>query len=113
MWEVLFNTRQLKEWVEAAKKIHARFGIEKSLGYLIGEKFYRVVFMLHSCEELIRRIDEERKKPGYKPICETTYKNRNIVTNLDEIYDKNIVVITDTEEVLARFATLIKEGFEP
>jgi len=38
MWEVLFNTRQLKEWVEAAKKIHARFGIEKALGYLMKQQ---------------------------------------------------------------------------
>jgi hypothetical protein len=112
MWEVLFNTRQLEGWVEAAKRIHARFGIEKALGYLIGEKFYRVVSMLHSSQELIRRIAEERKKPGYKPIGETTYKNRKIVTDLNEIYDKNIVIIADTEEALDRFATLIKEAFE-
>ncbi len=113
MWEVQFNTRQLKEWVEAAKNIHDRFGIEKSLGYLIGEKFYRVVSMLHLSQELIRSIAEERKKPGYKPICETTYKNRKIVTDLDGIYEKNIVIIADTEKALTRFATLIKEAFEP
>ncbi len=76
MWEVLFNTHQLEEWVEAAEKMHARFGIEKALGYLIGEKFYRVFFILHSSQELIRKIAEERKKPGYNPVCETIYENR-------------------------------------
>ena len=113
MWEVLFNTSQLKEWVDAAKKIQDSFGIEKALGYLIGEKFYRVVSMLQLSQELTRRIAEERKKPGYKPIGETTYRNHKIVTNMDEIYDKNIVIIADTEEALDRFATLIKEAFEP
>ena len=113
MREVLFNTRQLKEWVEAAKRIHDSFGIEKALEYLIGGKFYRVVFMLHSSQEVITSIAEERKKPGYKHSCETIYENRKIVTNLDEIYEKNIVISTDTEEAVARFATLIKEAFEP
>jgi hypothetical protein len=113
MWEVLFNTKKLKEWVEAAKKIHDRFGIEKALGYLIGEKFYRVVLMLHSSQELIRMLAEERKKPGYRPTCEAVYENRKIMTNLDEIYEKNVVIVNDTEEALDRFATLIKEAFEP
>jgi hypothetical protein len=32
---------------------------------------------------------------------------------MDEIYEKNIEVLKDTEEALARFASLIKEAFEP
>jgi hypothetical protein len=113
MWEILFNTEKLREWVEAAKTIHARFGIEKALGYLIGEKFYHVAFTLRSSQELIRMIAEERKRPGYKPTSETTYKNRTILTNMDEIYEKNIEVAKDTEEALTRFAALINEAFEP
>jgi|WetSurSiteA1Bulk_404760.scaffolds.fasta_scaffold01242_5 hypothetical protein len=113
MSKIFTNPNQLEEWVEAALGIHDRFSIEKALGYLIGGKFYRVVFMLHSSRELISSIDEERKKPAYIPICETIYENRKIVTNLDEIYEKNIVIIADNEEALARFATLIKETFEP
>jgi len=113
MWEVLFNTRRLKEWVAAAKKIHARFGIEKALEYLIGEKFYRVALMLHYHKKLVGMIAEQRKKPSYNPIIETKYKDRKIVTDMDEIYEKNIVVANDTEEALTRFATLIKEAFEP
>jgi len=113
MWEVLFNTKKLKDWVEASKTIHARFGIEKALGYLIGEKFYRVVFMLHSSKELIRMLAEERKKPSYSPIMKTTYKDNTIMTDMDEIYEKNIEVAKDTEEALAIFAALIKEAFEP
>jgi hypothetical protein len=112
MWEILFNTEKLKEWVEAAKTIHARFGIEKALGYLIGEKFYHVVFTLHSSKELLRMIAEERKKPGYRPSAETTYKNRTVLTNMDEIYEKNIEVAKDTEEALTRFAVLINDVFE-
>ena len=112
MWEILFNTEKLKEWVEAARTIDARFGIEKALGYLIGEKFYHVAFTLRSSRELIRMLDEERKKPDYKSSVETTYKNHTVLTDLDEIYEKNVVVARDTEEALVRFAALIKEAFE-
>jgi hypothetical protein len=63
MWQVLYNTRQLKEWIEAARTIHARFGIEKALGYLIGEKFYHVAFTLRWSQELVRMLAQEKKKP--------------------------------------------------
>ena len=112
MSKIFSNPNQIEEWVEAAKTIQARFGIEKALGYLIGEKFYRIAFLLHSSQELIRMIAEERKKPGYKPMSETVYENLKIVTDLNEIYDKDTVIINGTEEVLARFAALIKEAFE-
>jgi hypothetical protein len=63
MWQVLYNTRQLKEWIEAARTIHARFGIEKALGYHIGEKFYHVAFTLRWSQELVRMLAQEKKKP--------------------------------------------------
>jgi hypothetical protein len=113
MWEILFNTRRLKEWIDAAKEIHARFGIEKALGYLIGEKFYRVVTTLHYHKELVGMIAEQRKKPGYNPIIETIHDNRKIVTDFDKIYEDNIVIAADTEEAVSRFAALIKGAFEP
>jgi hypothetical protein len=113
MWEIPFNTEKLKGWVEAARTIHTRFGIEKALGYLIGEKFYHVAFALRSSKELIMMLAEERKKPGYKSSVETTYKNHTVLTDLDEIYEKNVAVVRNTEEALAVFAALIKEAFEP
>ena len=113
MWETPFTREQIKEWVEAAKTIHARFGTEKALGYLIGEKFYRVALTLHSSRQLARMLAEEKRKPGYKRFVETTYKDRTVLTSLDEIYEDNIAVVSKTEEALGRFAGLIKEAFEP
>lgn len=43
MWKILINENQLKEWVEAAGRIKEDFGIDRALGYLIGEKFYSIV----------------------------------------------------------------------
>jgi hypothetical protein len=113
MWEIIFNTRKFKKWIEAAGTIHARFGLEKALGYLIGEKFYQVAFMLRSSGELTRMLAEERKKPGYNPIVETTYRNNTVRSNMDEVYEENISIAHETEEALHEFAVLIKEAFDP
>ena len=64
------NENQLIEWVEAAKDIKERFGINKALGYLIGEKFFDVVNNLCSDQKMINYIDEQREKPDYNPIQE-------------------------------------------
>lgn len=113
MWKILINENQLKEWVEAAGRIKEDFGIDRALGYLIGEKFYSIVSPLRSCEELIRTIDEEMKNPDYNPVGVTLYRSRKLVTNLHEIYKKEIAIITETEKLLFKFASLIREAFEP
>ena len=61
MSKIFTNPNQLEKWVEAAEGIQDRYGIEKALGYLIGEKFYNLVDTLHSARKLMRIIDEERK----------------------------------------------------
>ena len=112
MSKIFKNENQLQEWVKAAEGIRKRFGVDKALGYLIGEKFYETVYILHSSQKLIGSIVEERKKPDYNPIRETIYGNRKLVTNLDEIYKKDMAIMTEAEELLVKFATLIKGAFE-
>jgi len=68
MSKIFTNPNQLEEWVNAAEGIHDRFGIEKALGYVIGEKFYRLAKRLHSSRKILRSIDEARKKPDYNPM---------------------------------------------
>ena len=43
MSKILVNENQLKEWIEAAEQIKDSFGIDRALGYLIGEKFYDII----------------------------------------------------------------------
>lgn len=112
MSKILVNENQLKEWIEAAERIKDSFGINRALGFLIGEKFYEIVSTLHSCQELVRIIDKESKKPDYEPIGVTTYGNCELVTNLHQIYKKEVAIITEIEELLTGFATLIKGAFE-
>ncbi len=113
MKRILINENQLREWIKAAEGMRERLGIDRALGYLIGEKFYRIVHSLHSSQRLIRSIAEEREKPDYNPIRETIYKDLKIVTNLDEIWKRDIIVIVEVEGLLAEFAALIKGVFEP
>jgi hypothetical protein len=111
--KILINENQLRKWIEAAAEIKAHFGADRALAYLIGEKFYSIISMLRSCRQLIRTIDEERKKPDYHPIGVATYRGRNLVTNLNESYKREVFIITWTEELLVKFAALIGEAFEP
>jgi len=96
----------------AATGIRDRFGAEKALGYLIGEKFYNLVSILQSSRRVIRTIDDERKQPDYNPIRVTRYKNRKYVNNLDDIYHEEKEIIVEAEGLLGTFVSLIKEAFE-
>jgi len=113
MGKIFANDNQLQEWVEAAEGIKDRFGIDKALGYLIGEKFYNLVEILHLSRKRIRLIDSERKKPDYNPIRETIFGNRKHVENLDEIYKEEKEIIIEVEELLIKFTKVIKVAFEP
>jgi len=113
MGKIFSNDNQLQEWVEAAEGIKDRFGIDKALGYLIGEKFYNLVDILHFSRKRIRTINEERKSPDYNPIRERIYGNRKYVENLDETYKAHKERIADAEDLLIKFTTLIRGAFEP
>lgn len=112
MSKIFSNDNQLQEYVEAAVGIKDRFGIKKALGYLIGEKFYNLVDILHVSRKQVRTIDEERKSPDY-PIRERIYGNRKYVENLDETYESHKEIIAEAEELLIQFSTLIRGAFEP
>ncbi|MBF0559639.1 MAG: hypothetical protein HQL08_12765 [Nitrospirae bacterium] len=45
MTKLLFDKQHLQDWVNAAEGIEERFGIDKAMGYLIGEIFYNSVFV--------------------------------------------------------------------
>ena len=112
MSKIFSNPNQIEEWVEASQGIEERFGIDKALGYIIGEKFYNLVSMLHASRTMIRVMDTERKKPDYNPIRERTHGNRKYIENLDETYKHENVIMVEEEELLVKFATLIKGAFE-
>ena len=111
MGKIFINDNQIEEWVEAAEGIQDQFGIEKALGYVIGEKFYNLVSMLHASRTTIRAIDEERRKPNYRPIRERTYGNSKLIENLDETYADEKAKVIETEGLLVKFVFLINQVF--
>jgi len=106
------NQNQLTEWVKAAKGIKERYGTDKALGYLIGEKFYALVRILCSDKKRIHSIDEERKKPDYNPVQETGDGKYRTTINLDDIYEERKKRLNTAEEVLNEFSVLIKNSFK-
>lgn len=112
MSKLFVNPKQLEEWVEAAQGIQDRFGIEKALGYVIGEKFYNLVDAVHLDQKIIRSIEDKRKKPDYNPIREITSSKNKDIENLDETYEQKKETIVEVEGLLAEFAFLIKQAFE-
>jgi hypothetical protein len=113
MSRIFANPNQLEEWVEAAQRIEARFGIEKALGYVIGEKFYKLVDKVHFARKRVRQIEDARKQPNYNPIVDRSTKKHRYVENLDETYERKKEIILEAEGLLLKFAFLINQVFEP
>jgi hypothetical protein len=113
MSKVFSNPKQLEEWVATAVGIQERYGPEKALGYIIGEKFYNLVETLHSAQKIIRAIDEEPKTPDFNPIRVTKYKDRELVTNLNETYEEEKEIVIEAGGLLVKFVFLISQAFSP
>lgn len=113
MGKIFLDDNQLEEWVQAAEGIAEDFGIEKALGYLIGEKFYSLVSLLHDAQKSVKEIDERRKQPDYKPVVVTNYKDKKYTINFDEVYKRDKERINEAEKLLTEFVDLIKEAFDP
>jgi hypothetical protein len=112
MSKLFSNDNQLTEWVQAAEGIKERFGTEKALGYVIGEKFYNIISSMHFSRKQITMIDNERKEPNYQPIREVKLRKSKYTENLDEIYELEKENILESQKVLAEFADLIKQTFD-
>jgi len=113
MGKLLVAEAHLNDWVEAAEGIHERYGINKALGYVIGEKFYNLLHMSYTSQQNIRDIEKKRKEPDYNSIQEVSYGDYKHVRNYDEIYKDEQDAITEIQELLPKFALLIKEAFQP
>ncbi len=111
MGKLLFDEEHLQDWVNAAEGIEERFGIDKAMGYLIGEKFYNIVDDLYFSQKMVRNIEEKKKSPDYNPIRQTVTKRYTCTENLDETLLEKKEKIVAAQETLSRFASLIKEAF--
>jgi len=107
------NENQLSEWIEASKGIKDSFGINKALGYLIGEKFYSIIHLIYSYRKMLKIIEEQKKKPDYNAIQKYEVEGVKLVTNLDEDYEQRIKGIKMAKKALVEFSKMIKETFAP
>jgi len=107
------NENQLSEWIKASEGIKDSFGINKALGYLIGEKFYNLIRLIYSYKKMNKSHEEQRKKPDYNPIDEYEVEGIKLVSNLDEDYERRLKRIEMGREILVEFSKMIKKSFTP
>jgi len=103
------DENQLEKWILAAENIRDDFGIEKALGYIIGEKFYKLAKDYRSKQETIAAINEQRKKPDYNPIKIIPGSNHKINLNEEYLNAKNKA--DELKEILIDFAEMIMDAF--
>lgn len=111
MNRIFANPDQLEDWVKAAGGIREKFGTRKALDYLIGGKFYGLAAVLHSAGRIVRTIDEERKKPDFRPIQVTRYEDGEVAIDLDETYKNEKANVVEAEALLVEFVSLIRQTF--
>jgi hypothetical protein len=109
--KIFSNDTQLEVWVAAALGISERFGIEKALNYLIGERFYKIVADLRASRKMIRKIHEQRKRLDHSPVVEKPCRSREYVMNLDTVYEREKATIIEREGALIKFVFLITQSF--
>jgi hypothetical protein len=104
-----YDENQLEKWISAAEDIRDELGIEKALGYIIGEKFYNLVADYRFEQEFIFNLNKKRKSPGYEPVVNVSGSEKKI--NLDEEYTISRRKAIELKEILADFAELISVSF--
>ena len=107
------NENQLEQWIEAAEGIEERFGIDKALGYIIGEKFYNLVKDLRLSKEMMKEIKADIGSPNCNDIQNINGAvNRNIIER-DTRYNNYKHKCSILPIILLEFTTLIKSSFSP
>ena len=92
------------KYCEAAANIREDFGLEKSLKYLIGEKFHSLLKQLHWSLSFVRRTEELKEK---KKLPKT--KKRDLERKLE--YEKKLIPELMKDRDL--FVAKIREIYEP
>jgi hypothetical protein len=106
------NENQLRDWIVGAERVRDEYGVQKALGYVIGEKFYSVLQVAASYRETLKSIEEERRQPDYNPI--RTYslgKYGESVENRDETCEKTKKRVSEEKDILEELARLIEGTF--
>lgn len=106
------NENQLQDWIAAAEHVMDEHGVEKALGYVIGEKFYSVLQAAASYRKTMKSIEEERRQPDYNPIrAYSLGKYGESIENRDETYEKIKKRLSEERDILEEFARLIERTF--
>lgn len=112
MYSIFAYENQPELWVEAARNIERRYGIDKALGYVIGEKLYNLLVMHNSSLQKLHQIEEQRKLSDYESHRKAQSAFGDYEIDLDQEYQRLKRVIDETNQAKQEMVERILAAFD-
>lgn len=109
MGEVFLNNNHLGEWIRKAEEIRTTQGTATALSYLIGEKFFNLASLRRSFRDEFA-VNATRE---HLLVCDAASTCSRQFGQPAGPHDRNTTALREIEDMLAEFATLINQSFEP
>lgn len=112
MYSIFAYENQPELWVEAALNIQKRYGIDKALGYVIGEKLYNLLVMHNNSLQKLHQIEEQRKLSDYESHRKAQLAFGDYEIDLDQEYQRLKRVIDETNQAKQEMVERILAAFD-
>ena len=112
MYSIFAYENQPELWVEAALNIQKHYGIDKALGYVIGEKLYNLLLMHNNSLIKLQQIEEQRKRSDYESHRRVHSAFGEYEIDLDQEYQRLKRVIDETNRAKQEMVKRILTTFE-
>ncbi|HQK82670.1 MAG TPA: hypothetical protein PLK24_01895, partial [Atribacter sp.] len=112
MYSIFAYENQPELWVEAARNIERRYGIDKALGYVIGEKLYNLLVMHNNSLQKLHQIEEQRKLSDYESHRKAQSAFGDYEIDLDQEYQRLKRVIDETNQAKQEMVERILAAFD-
>ncbi|NLJ49079.1 MAG: hypothetical protein GX428_05755 [Candidatus Atribacteria bacterium] len=112
MYSIFAYENQPELWVEAARNIEKRYGIDKALGYVIGEKLYNLLLMHNTSLIKLQKIEEQRKRSDYESHRKVQSVFGDYEIDLDQEYQRLKRVVDETNQAKQEMVKRILAAFD-
>jgi hypothetical protein len=112
VYSIFAYENQPELWVEAALNIQKRYGIDKALGYVIGEKLYNLLVMHNNSLQKLHQIEEQRKLSDYESHRKAQLAFGDYEIDLDQEYQRLKRVIDETNQAKQEMVERILAAFD-
>jgi hypothetical protein len=112
VYSIFAYENQPELWVEAALNIQKRYGIDKALGYVIGEKLYNLLVMHNNSLQKLHQIEEQRKLSDYESHRKAQLAFGDYEIDLDQEYQRLKRVIDETNQAKQEMVERMLAAFD-